>query len=168
MSLVFGTSGLGSFRKLLRIECSWFGISRKWPWDRLRTFTKKLRLFWKLQEAAVNPLLVFGNLLEVAVKQRAHFSNEILMVWEAPEGCCESSMLHWNLRRLLWSNLPFWKTNIKNFGRVTTLFWIHYWWFRISSRLLWTDLQSFAITNSWFYISRKLLSSHLYNFIRKH
>ena len=55
-----------------------------------KTFTMKYSWFWKLQEAAVNPLLMVCNLEEVAVKQIAHFHNELFMVLEASGSCCES------------------------------------------------------------------------------
>ena len=38
----------------------------------------------------MKPLLIVWNLQEVAVKQFAHFSNEILMVLESPESCLKS------------------------------------------------------------------------------
>ena len=56
----------------------------------LLTFTMKYLLFRKLQEAAVNPLLMVWNLEEVVVKPFANFYNEILIVLEASGGCCES------------------------------------------------------------------------------
>ena len=46
--------------------------------------------FWKLQEAAANPLLMVWNIEEVAVKPFTYFSLEILIVLEASGGCCES------------------------------------------------------------------------------
>ena len=38
----------------------------------------------------MNPLLMVRNLQEVAVKQFAHFYNEILMVLESPGSCREA------------------------------------------------------------------------------
>ena len=38
----------------------------------------------------MNPLLMVWNLQEVAVKQFAHFYNEILMVLESPGSCREA------------------------------------------------------------------------------
>ena len=52
----------------------------------LHTVTKKYSLFWKLQEAAVNPLLMVWNLQEVAVKPFINFYTEISMVLESAGG----------------------------------------------------------------------------------
>ena len=38
----------------------------------------------------MNQFLMAWNLNEIAVKPFAHFSNEIFMVLETSEGCCES------------------------------------------------------------------------------
>ena len=46
----------------------------------MHTCKKKYEWFWKLPEAAVNPLLMVWNLKEGAVKPFASFSYEILMV----------------------------------------------------------------------------------------
>ena len=54
--------GFGIFRRLLWIHYWWFGISRRLPWSHWHTFTMKYLLFLKLQEAAVNPLLMVWNL----------------------------------------------------------------------------------------------------------
>ena len=48
--------------------------------------------FWKLQDAAANPVLMVLNLQEVAVKPFTYFYNETFMVLEASGGCCESSI----------------------------------------------------------------------------
>ena len=54
--------------------------SRRLLWSHLHTFTTKYWWFWKLQEAAANPLLKVWNLEEFAVKPFGDFYNEILMV----------------------------------------------------------------------------------------
>ena len=54
--------------------------SRRLLCSHLQTFQMKYARFWKLQEAAVNPLLMVWNFQEVAVKPFADFYNEILMV----------------------------------------------------------------------------------------
>ena len=54
--------------------------------------------FWKLPEAAVNPLLMVWNLEEVAVKPFTDFYIEILMVLEASGRCCESIIDGWESR----------------------------------------------------------------------
>ena len=59
---LWNIGGRGSFRKLLWMHCWWFGISRRLLWSYLRTFAKKYKWFWKLQAAAVNPLLLVWNL----------------------------------------------------------------------------------------------------------
>ena len=51
--------------------------------------------FWKLPEAAVNPLLMVWNLEEVAVKPFTDFDIEIFMVLEASGHCCESIIDGW-------------------------------------------------------------------------
>ena len=53
-------------------------------------FYKEIVMVFNFQEAAVNPLLMVWNLQEVAVKQFAHFSNEIFMVLESPGSCREA------------------------------------------------------------------------------
>ena len=45
----------------------------------------KYECFWKLKEAAANPLLMVWNLQEIAVKLFAHFSIEILILWNFRE-----------------------------------------------------------------------------------
>ena len=45
----------------------------------MRTFNNTYSKFYKLREAAVNPLLMVWNLMEVAAKPFTHFYNEIFM-----------------------------------------------------------------------------------------
>ena len=56
----------------------------------LHTVTLKYLWFWKIQEAAANPLLRVCNLQEVAVKRFTNFYNDIFMVLETSRSCCES------------------------------------------------------------------------------
>ena len=72
----------------------------------MRTFTKKYERFWKLPEAAVNPLLTVWNLEEVAVKPFAYFYIEIFMVLEASGGCVNPLLMVWNLQEVAVKPFP--------------------------------------------------------------
>ena len=73
--------------------------------------------FWKLPEAAVNPLLMIWNLEEVAVKQFEHFYKEIFMVLEVSGGCCESIIDGWEFPRSCYEAIyTLLQININGFG----------------------------------------------------
>ena len=65
--LHWNINGFWNFRRLLRVQYWWYGISKRLLWSHLRTFTIEYLWFWKLPEAAVNPLFMVWNLEQVAV-----------------------------------------------------------------------------------------------------
>ena len=56
--------------------------------------------FWKLQEAAANPLFMVSNLQDVAVKPFSHFYNETLMVLELQEAAANPVLMVSNLKEV--------------------------------------------------------------------
>ena len=109
-------------------------------------FTIKYQWIRKLLEAAVNPLLMVRNLQDVAVKPYAYFCQEIFMVLEASGGCCESIIDGLESRGSCYETIyVLLQWNFHNLGSFRKLLRIHYWWFGISRRLLWSRLRTFTM-----------------------
>ena len=161
--LQWNIDGFGISRKVSWSHDWWFGFSRRLLWSHLHTFPNEILMFWNLWKVAGKFLgnrwgaiyacfqwniYVFespGCIREAAVTPFTNCYNEIFIVLEAsgsccesidglesPGGCCEaiSMLLH---------------RNIHGFGSIWRFLWIHYWWFEISKKLLWSHLQTFTI-----------------------
>ena len=105
------------------------------------------------------------------------------MVLEASGSCVNPLLMAWNLQELAVKPFTHFYNEIFMFvGSFRRLLWIHYWWFGISKKLLWTHLHTFQwningfvsfrrllrIHYWWFGISRRLLWSNLHTFTMKY
>ena len=90
------------------------------------------------------------NLEDVAMKPFTNVYNEILMVLEASGSCCESISdgleSVGNCYEAIYTLLQW---NIHGFGSFMRL-WINYLWFWISKKLVWSHLRTFTMKYLWF------------------
>ena len=138
-------NGFASFRRLLWIYYLWFEISRCLRWRYLHTLQQHIDgsrsfrgLLWILSWwCRISEALLWSHLRTL--------NKKIVMVLEASGGCCESIIDGLESPKSCCEAICTLLQRTSNgFESFRGLLRIHYWWFKISKKLLWSHLRIFT------------------------